>query len=90
MLEKAKKKFPFRKDDVVLAKYGNELYYAKILSINYKRKYAKLLFDDGSKEEVGFKKIFSGKPKSQNENVCLSIFTPYFMLRLVRQRKHVF
>lgn len=61
MLQKAKKKFPFLKNDVVLARYGTELYYAKIISINYKRKLAKLLFDDDSKEEISFKKIFSGK-----------------------------
>lgn len=59
--DQAKKKFPFTKDDVVLAQYGNEFYYAKILSINHNKKFANLIFDDDSKEKVNFKKIFSGK-----------------------------
>lgn len=53
--------FPFTKGDVVLAQCGSHLYYAKVLSIDYKQKFANLLFEDDSQEDVSFKNIFSGE-----------------------------
>jgi len=58
---KVKEQFPFNKNDVVLAKYDNELFYAKIVLINYKHAYARCVFDDESKEDVPFQNIFDGK-----------------------------
>lgn len=58
---RVKEKFPFNKNDVVLAKYDSEVFYAKIVLINYKREYARCKFDDESKEDIPFKHIFDGK-----------------------------
>ena len=58
---RVKEKFPFNKNDVVLAKYDREVFYAKIVLINYKREYARCKFDDESKEDIPFRHIFNGK-----------------------------
>lgn len=61
MLGKSEDDFPFARGEVILAKCDKEVYYAKILSLNHVKKTALLLFDDDSKEEVGFNNIYSGK-----------------------------
>ena len=60
MHESPTKDFIFKTNDVVLTKFGNDVYYAKVMSINYQKKTAMLLFDDGSKENQPFTNIFSG------------------------------
>lgn len=59
MLGKSEDDFPFARGEVILAKCDKEVYYAKILSLNHVKKTALLLFDDDSKEEVGFNNIYS-------------------------------
>lgn len=61
MVQQSEHGFPFKINDVILAKYEGEIYYAKILSIHHNRKMARILFDDNSKDEVGFENIFNGK-----------------------------
>lgn len=61
MVQQAERGFPFKINDVILAKYEGEIYYAKILSIYHSRKMARVLFDDNSKDEVEFENIFNGK-----------------------------
>ena len=85
---KVKEKFPFNKNDVVLAKYDNEVFYAKIVLINYKREYAKCLFDDDSREDIPFHNIFDGMLE------FLLVTTPAILLemhdsKLSRIRQHI-
>lgn len=61
MLGKDTNDFHFAIGDVILAKYEKDVYYAQIVSIDYINKTANLLFDDGSKEDLSFQLIFSGK-----------------------------
>ena len=53
--------FQFKVGEVVLAKHQGELYYAKIVSVQLNKKMVRVLFDDGSKDEVAFNNIHSGK-----------------------------
>ncbi|XP_047137138.1 uncharacterized protein LOC101234493 isoform X1 [Hydra vulgaris] len=68
--ESPSKEFGFKTNDVVLTKFGNDIYYAKIVSINYSKKTAMLLFDDGSKENQYFKNIFSVN-ETTSEIICI-------------------
>ena len=58
--------FQFRVNEVVLARHQGELYYAKIVSVHLNKKIARVLFDDGSKDDIAFDHIHSGK--------CLIVF----------------
>ncbi|XP_066928840.1 uncharacterized protein [Clytia hemisphaerica] len=51
--------FQFKVGEVILAKHQGELYYAKIVSIQLNKKMVRVLFDDGSKDEVAFNNIHS-------------------------------
>ena len=48
-------------NEVVLARHQGELYYAKIVSVHLNKKIARVLFDDGSKDDIAFDHIHSGK-----------------------------
>ena len=52
--------FGFNVDDVVLAEWGEKLFYAKITAINSTERRCKLMFDDGSQEEVNFTQVHNG------------------------------
>ena len=60
LLDMTKTDFPFEVEDVVLAEWQENVYYAKILSIDTESRSCLLLFDDESAEDVKFEKIHSG------------------------------
>ena len=53
--------FQFHVNEVVLARHQGELYYAKIVSVHLNKKTARVLFDDGSKDEIAFDHIHNGE-----------------------------
>ena len=53
--------FQFHVNEVILARHQGELYYAKIVAVHLNKKTVRVLFDDGSKDEVPFNNIHSGK-----------------------------
>ena len=54
--------FPYEIDDIVLVHWRDtRLYYAKIRSIDWRRKTSEIVFEDMSKDVIRFDKVHAGE-----------------------------